>query len=210
MRHATLVLPKRHPRPDGRPCDDVVRVAAKGMVTAFLVADGATGTGDGWQASGIVADIFGTSVWDDPTPGGTAALLARADASVRGRLSGWADTTAVVVLTDGRGVWGASAGDSQAFVVRGPEREELTARQHRRPRIGSGAVPVPFSASLKGGVLAVATDGLWQQVRLKDALDAVSGGGTPDAIVARLSGLVLDGNRGALPDDLGIAVAVPA
>jgi hypothetical protein len=73
-------------------------------------------------------------------------------------------TTAVVLAITGRRVVGASVGDSEAWLV-DPEGEflALTAAQSRKPLLVSGAaMPIPFRRKNEGGVLVVATDGLFK------------------------------------------------
>ena len=53
-----LVRAKGHPNPPHRPCDDVAEVLDGPDGVAVLVADGATGAGEGWVASAAVARAF--------------------------------------------------------------------------------------------------------------------------------------------------------
>jgi serine/threonine protein phosphatase PrpC len=196
IRFSTLVLPKRHPEVSSRPCDDRVETSRRGDALAILVADGATGIGEGWKASGRMADAFLSRIWDAPAADGIADLLREADRSIFAEHRGDADTTAIaLVVSEGR-VVGASAGDSQAYLVEDGSWVELTFTQSRKPRIGNGARPLGFEAHLTPrSRLLVASDGLWQQAAFREiqaAFEAArSGSGAASALA-----------------DLGIAVAM--
>ena len=71
------------------------------------------------------------------------------------------ETTTVLLIVDGNRLYGASVGDSEAWML-GTANLRLTASQQRKPLLGSGAAsPVPFSAVLDG-VLLLASDGLFK------------------------------------------------
>ena len=71
------------------------------------------------------------------------------------------ETTALLAICNGAEVWGASAGDSAAFVLEAGALRELTAEQQRRPFVGSGqAEPRPFGPVPLSGPLLVCSDGL--------------------------------------------------
>lgn len=210
MRFSTLVLPKRHPRPSARPCDDRLEVSGKGDACAVLVADGATGAGDGWKASARMAEVFLAGCWGDPTASGMADLIRAADSSLLREHGGDVDTTAVVLVVSGGRVMGASAGDSQAYLVVGDEWRELTQAQARKPRVGNGARPVCFEAAIPPGAsIVAATDGLWGQVAFGDVRRAFRGVKRPDGAVEALAAVVTGRWPAGLPDDLGIAVGMP-
>ena len=119
------------------------------------------------------------------------------------------ETTAVVVAVAEGGLVGASCGDSCAWVVQADGRtDDLTARQHRKRRLGSGrAGPVAFARPGLAGTLLVATDGLFNYARperivgvaLQEDLD----GAAMDLIqLVRLPG-------GGLQDDVGLVLVRP-
>ena len=67
----------------------------------------------------------------------------------------------MVLAVTHRGIAGASAGYSGAWLITRDGYEDLTHRQHPKPFLGSGAaVPVAFSARRFAGPLLLATDGL--------------------------------------------------
>jgi serine/threonine protein phosphatase PrpC len=68
----------------------------------------------------------------------------------------------VAAITE-RGITGASVGDSEAWLIAAEGVEKLTACQHRKPFMGTGAaMSVSFSEPWNGGALLLATDGLFR------------------------------------------------
>jgi serine/threonine protein phosphatase PrpC len=95
----------------------------------------------------------------------TADECARALREMDARISGdpvAGETTCVVVVVRSTGLFGASVGDSGAWLIGSEGFENLTRFQARKPFIGSGvAYPVPFTfAPRPSGMLLLATDGL--------------------------------------------------
>lgn len=74
-----------------------------------------------------------------------------------------AESTAVLITVDARGIVGASVGDSAAWLVTSIDHVDLTGQQVRKPLIGSGrAVPVSFASGPLDGTLVLGTDGLFK------------------------------------------------
>ncbi len=157
-----------------------------------------------------MAHVFLAGCWEDPTASGMADLIRAADSSLLREYGGDVDTTAIaLVVSDGR-VTGASAGDSQAYLVAGDRWSELTQAQARKPRVGNGARPACFEAAVPSGACIVAaTDGLWGQVAFGEVRRAFEGVRGPDSAVEALAAVVAGRWPGGLPDDLGIAVGMP-
>ncbi|MDW9478873.1 SpoIIE family protein phosphatase [Sinorhizobium meliloti] len=108
----------------------------------------------------------------------------------------------VLSLLDGR-IEGASAGDSQA-VVFGSSTYELTAKQRRKPRIGNGAYAEDFTGRIAtGDVLVVATDGLWNRVKLDHVSKAVLSASGMDQAVAKLISMAKT-SSGKFDDDVSV------
>lgn len=138
-----------------------------------VVADGAGGTGGGAEAATalceLVAGVVGTpqKSW--------AEFLLYAD-NVLSRSASGGLTTAVVVEAVNGNLVGASVGDSGALLFSGDEIVDLTAGQHRKPLLGSGAIsaaafgPVPFN-----GRLLVASDGVLKYIPLAKICQIVGG-----------------------------------
>jgi len=109
-----------------------------------------------------------------------------------------------VIVVSERGLIGASAGDSGAWGV-GAERsvDDLTARQHRKLRLGSGrARPIPFSRSKLDGTLLAATDGLFNYAPANKIAETARQEDL-DAAAKELIRLVRLPN-GGLQDDVGL------
>jgi serine/threonine protein phosphatase PrpC len=72
------------------------------------------------------------------------------------------ETTCVVAVADQKIVFGASVGDSGAWLIRDRQSIlDLTRSQQRKPFIGTGAAwPMPFKQARAGELLLLATDGL--------------------------------------------------
>lgn len=131
----------------------------------FIISDGAGGLGGGEKAAEIVieegknidkhylghADTF---FWAD--------MLSQIDQKVyNDREAG--EATAIIIITDGKIILGASVGDSEAWIINGNKTVDLTSRQVRKPIIGSGsACPIPFGPVEFNGTLIMATDGLFK------------------------------------------------
>ncbi len=171
-----------------------------------VVADGVGGVAGGGAAADLAMtatadavrasfDLFSAKTWVD--------LLTHADAvAVADRCAG--ETTAVVVAVsnDGR-VVGASCGDSGAVLV-APNGgiDDLTSRQHKKRRVGSGrALPVVFERALSDGTLVIATDGLFAFARPDEIRHAVARHEDLDALTAALVGTVRLAN-GSFQDDV--------
>ena len=121
-------------------CQDRIAVFSESARTVVVVADGAGGAGAGDQAAKTVVEevclafpnVHSSAQWCD--------CLRRIDHRI-----GSGESTAVVVDLRSDGVFGASVGDSQAWVVNDARINILTSGQHRKPLLGSGnAVPVGF------------------------------------------------------------------
>lgn len=205
---ASIVRPKRYPKRDDRICDDRVEILSRqDRALEILVADGATGSGDGWRAAGILADAFLQRPASD-TPEWTG-FLCDVDAEIRAQLMGWADTTGIVMSISDRTVLGASAGDSMAYLVGPSGWREITAGQSRKPRLGNFANPRPFEADIDDARwLIVATDGLWDQASRDSIRAIVEGTDEPARLVEALVDHVVASNQGQLRDDLGIAAVL--
>jgi serine/threonine protein phosphatase PrpC len=111
------------------------------------------------------------------------------------------ETTAVLVVATPCRVFGASVGDSGAWLIEESAHTDLTRGQARRPFLGTGdALVIPFARNLAGPArLLLATDGLLKYAPA-ERITAVCQ--TPDleAATSNLIGLVRYPS-GALPDD---------
>lgn len=191
----------------GPVCQDCVGAFVHDGVIVAVVADGAGGTSGGRAAAQLVVErvqqaigrgeLLRESFWRQ--------VLSEIDVELEGACVG--QTTAVVAVSDGARVCGASVGDSVAWRLRGDEWSALTEGQVRKPLLGGGgANPKAFTAHLApGDALLLATDGLASYARAADVCEVVRAGGDPEQSCARLVELVrLPGGR--LPDDVGIVL----
>jgi len=131
-----------------------------GLVLA--IADGAGGIGGGGEAAELAIQLVKASAVANEfmNPFTYYNLLIEADDILfEHPIAG--ETTAIVVAVNDDLVCGASVGDSGAFLIQNQSEIDLTAKQRRKPLIGSGiATPTAFGpVPLKGTVL-LATDGL--------------------------------------------------
>lgn len=178
---------------------------AEGLVIA-AVADGAGGLSGGAAA----ADLLISAVAELQAPATMLVprmleqLLVRADSRIL-RTRGAGETTAVVVVaSDGR-VFGASVGDSEAWLIAGADVQVLTARQLRKPLLGSGAaVPTSFGPVPFRGRLVLGSDGLFKYSSRPALLEraAHSAVGIAASDLAELVRL----SSGALQDDVAVVV----
>jgi serine/threonine protein phosphatase PrpC len=130
----------------------------------LIVADGAQG-----QQGGIAADMVVAYIKDhaQEIAGAMSAhacerALVAIDREIHQSKCGGL-TTAVLIVLDEALLVGASVGDSEAHLIRQDDAIDLTARQPRRPFLGSGsATSASFGPIALDGRLLVATDGLFK------------------------------------------------
>jgi serine/threonine protein phosphatase PrpC len=187
--------------------EDRILVEELNGARLIVVADGAGGIPGGDRAAEmLVAHVRRRVVAAaaEQTPAFWVTLLREADRLVATD-SRAGETTGIALVIDGESVVGASAGDSEAWLVSADSRVVLTAKQQRKRRIGGGNVdPVAFEGSMRGCTLLVATDGLFGYARPSAICQAVR---DPDLATAaqRLVQIVrLPG--GGFMDDLAITL----
>ena len=135
---------------------------------ALVVADGAGGMSGGAEAAqflveGVKKKIGSMSMNTD----GVNELLILLDREMVA-IGAFGETTGVVVVLSDNGIFGASVGDSGAFVVSKTGLENLTAASNSQTFLGSGrAIPIPFTREQLNGTLLVATDGLLKYTSLE-------------------------------------------
>jgi PPM family protein phosphatase len=150
----------------GRPrSQDSVGVFERDQTVVVVVADGGGGMRGGEAASRCLVTVVGSAVsdlgfelqqmqpWIDLFKATDTALAA----------NGAGETTGVVVVLGPGGLVGVSAGDSEAWVVTPTGVLELTVGQQTKQRFGSNrATPTAFERPGLGGVLVIASDGLFK------------------------------------------------
>ncbi len=168
-----------------------------------VLADGVGGLAGGAEAADLA--IHRIQVYDPvPDPASLVTALMEADRRVYDQPSA-GETTAVVVLVTPQGLFGASVGDSMAWLVTEGGFIDLTCRQHRTPTLGSAmAVPIPFVHREPGGTLLVASDGLFNFAPAEGILAAARGEDL-DAAARALVELARSG-EGTFMDDVAVAL----
>lgn len=173
-----------------------------------VIADGAGGLAGGGIAAELLIEVVrGTVVrpgFDPLRPDSWLELLADADVALEADPHA-GETTAVAMAVSNRGVIGASAGDSGAWIIGADAVDDLTAGQYRKLRLGSGrALPVSFSRAKLEGTLLVATDGLFNFARAERIAAVVGRADLEQAVheLVRLARLP----SGGLQDDVGVVL----
>jgi len=183
-----------------RTCQDRVGVFHDLRRVVIVVCDGAGGSGAGEQAAAAVVEQVRRRFKATNSPRGWCEVLRETDSSIS-----CGESTAVVVDVCSRGICGASVGDSQAWVVKEGEINNLTAGQRRKPLLGSGeATPVEFTYHALHGLFLVATDGFCNYVRRPELLKVLPYLEFP-VVPKRLLDMVRL-RSGELWDDVGTAV----
>jgi serine/threonine protein phosphatase PrpC len=142
-------------------CEDRVAVIQQDDRTIIVVADGAGGVGNGDLAAEAVLREVTTGHQGISTAEQWEAKLREIDCRI-----GVGESTAVIVDLRADAILGASVGDSRAWIICGGELVDLTAKQTRKPLLGSGeAHPTQFSSGPLAGTLIVATDGFCNYVK---------------------------------------------
>ena len=174
----------------------------------LVVADGAGGMTGASRASSLVVEVVRELVARRDRAIGAVGLgqvLERLDTLLLSNRHAGA-STAVLVEVVGDVFWGASVGDSGAWLVHGGHHLELTARQHRKSRLGTGyARPVRFGPLPLCGTLLLATDGL-----IDCAPPDRLAGKITNARLDHVAGALIDEVRlpgGGLRDDVGVVLA---
>lgn len=187
----------------GAELQDRAAVLRRHTHTTLLLADGAGGRGGGAQAADAFVDAMTRA--DDALTSELECCRALENTDLTmGTNDGIGETTGIVCVLEKQRLFGASVGDSAAWLFTANEAFELTAHQTRKPFLGSGAAfPRGFQRDQVRGVLVVASDGLWKYARL-EAIRGEALRPLPDA--ARFPGLVRLPS-GALPDDIAVIVA---
>src|SRR5262249_44379146 len=121
----------------------------------------------GAQAADLCMRLVSGSAQSLSTPETCADLLHTIDLKLAS-VSECGETTGLVVVIEPERVFGASVGDSMAWVFNANERIELTHGQQRKPFLGSGvAFGRPFLFTGIAGTIVAATDGLWKYTSIE-------------------------------------------
>jgi serine/threonine protein phosphatase PrpC len=182
--------------------EDRLLVEHCGARTLAVVADGAGGTGSGAAATAMACAIAAQRLRTQGT--GTAEDWARCLYEVDQALvqSGGQCTAVVVEISEGR-VFGASVGDSGAWMLTGNWIIDLTENQHRKPLLGSDeAMPMAFGPIELSGRLLIASDGLFKYATESEIAQRAMGVSVNEALDRLIAGVRL--RSGALQDDVSV------
>ena len=151
--------------------EDRAEIIPAGDTIVLVVADGVGGRANGGPAAQKAVDIARKAVGGD-RPNDEAQIWAERLAGIdrmlqRDKNVGEATAVIVAVTSNGFGrgdkIVGASAGDSNAWLIMEDRVEVLTQRQIPKPFLGSGAaLPVSFECDWNEGTLLLGTDGLFK------------------------------------------------
>jgi PPM family protein phosphatase len=170
----------------------------------IAVADGAGGVSGGAHAAETVIRLAAEKHLSLAHPGHCHTLLEEADNLIFNSPTGGETTAIILVIEPGR-IFGASVGDSEAWIFAPPTKTHLTKSQQRKPLLGSGeALPIAFNHPSPRGTLIIATDGLWKYTSA-EKIAAQLQLPEPSTLTNRLADLVRL-RSGALQDALALAI----
>jgi serine/threonine protein phosphatase PrpC len=178
--------------------------AAGGYLVAL--ADGAGGTGNGAVAAECLIAFVTKLSQEAASTDWFDALCAFDDELSARPMSG--QTTGIVAFVGSERVIGASVGDSSAWLISlSGQTTDLTARQRRKPLLGSGeALPVQFEAERLGNRVLLGSDGLFKYAPV-DRICALA----TRATVAEAANALADCVRlpsGAFHDDVAVVIVL--
>ncbi|HTV42692.1 MAG TPA: protein phosphatase 2C domain-containing protein [Candidatus Sulfotelmatobacter sp.] len=190
--------------PENQDCGAIIR---NGSSRVLVVADGAGGLSGGREAAVMVVDLVRQGAAALNSPESCVILLQNADKAIaRDRTAG--ETTCVLAVVTDDTVYGASVGDSEAWLICENGVTDFTKRQVRKPFLGSGrASPVGFSHKMGvGEKLLLATDGLFKYTS-PERIESVCRTSALGLVAKQLIELVRYPS-GAMPDDVTIILGV--
>lgn len=185
--------------PARRVGDDRAEAFPKPDGHLLVLADGAGGTSGGAAAADAVLD--GTRSFSPKSSSDCVRLLKELDQ----RLTNVGQTTAVLTVVANGEVFGASVGDSSAWLLTAAGVVDLTHRQKPKPLLGSGsAMPIGFGPLPCVGRLLIGSDGLFKYVQHERIRDLASKLPLDEAAAALIGAARL--RSGALQDDIAVIV----
>lgn len=173
----------------------------------FVIADGAGGSSGGAEAAELVIRQTHQHMDSLTSSKDCEKFLSEMDRVVSAdKIAG--ETTAVIVVVSPKMVFGASVGDSGAWILNGSNVDELSQYQKRKPFIGmGGSLPVGFTRDGLEGTLLVATDGLLKyssREAIAATVEKLNLRELPEALVK-----LVRYPSGNLPDDIAIGLCRP-
>jgi serine/threonine protein phosphatase PrpC len=191
----------------GARCDDHVGVIRRDTWIFLALADGAGNSAEGGRAARWVVEQACTKAAEAKTVP-SADVLAQWAQELD---SAWfatgsnGETTLVLVVIHDAKVFGASVGDSGAWLVHSGSHHELTSEQRRRPLLGQQrATVLPFGPVAFHGVVLVASDGLLKYAA-EEQIRHLATDANVSVAAAKLVDLVRTAS-GTLHDDVSLIV----
>lgn len=155
---------------------DLIFAELRDQYTILIVADGAGGINNGNQAAKDLIQQLGRadlSISQVREPMFWPHILHETDQRILGYRHG-GETTAVVAAVCDEQVYGASVGDSSAWWIDENDWYDLTAKQIRKPLLGSGSSKaMPFGPVPMRGTLMLASDGLTNYAKQQPVLEMI-------------------------------------
>jgi serine/threonine protein phosphatase PrpC len=189
---------------DGENGQDRVCVLRFDDRVVLAIADGAGGRSRGAEAASLAIEMISQFASGLHSEDACTTALFRTHSMIQ-KNDKAGETSAVVAVAKRFQVFGASIGDSGAWVVSEESIDELSSEQNRRPFLGNGtAIPVGFSRPHLSGTLLLATDGLLKYAN-RDLISWTVRKSSFEFLCKELVRLVRYPS-GALPDDVAIAI----
>lgn len=178
-------------------------IISAGIRVVLCIADGAGGRNGGTEAAVMATDFVRQHAARAINAGACVELLRQMDGAIA-RDNHAGETTCVLAVVTPTEVFGASVGDSGAWLIPATgDWINLTQAQQRKPFIGAGGVqPIPFWHLATNGSLLMATDGLFKYTSPKQVVTACRE--HPTDVAARKLIQLVRYPSGALPDDVTI------
>jgi PPM family protein phosphatase len=183
---------------------DRIQILRDGDKLIIAIADGAGGRSGGAEAAEMATNLMSQRAWALASQKDCENLLTEIDLKISDdKVAG--ETTAIIVVVSPKGVFGASVGDSGAWILSGTNIDNLTQNQIRKPCLGTGgASAVGFFRSALKGTLLVATDGLLKYTSREMIAGVICERSLSDATVALVQ--LVRYSSGNLPDDVTIGL----
>ena len=191
--------------PAARNEDRAVVVAQHGSLV-IAVADGAGGMPGGAEAADIVIAATLRAALGVRDERDIAQLLSAIDAECASSPRAGESTGIVMLVRDDGTIVGASAGDSEAWLIDEIGVVRLTEHQARKRHLGGGtASPTPFRGVLAPtATLVIGTDGLFGYAAREAVIEAASAGDVHSCAQALLAAALAP--PVVLADDLAVVV----
>jgi PPM family protein phosphatase len=203
LNHAVTIATSLANQAGNPECQDRAEIISSDDRTVLVLADGAGGFSRGAQAAAGFVQLVREATFRLQTATDCVQLLVAIDQELAG-CNDCGDTTGIVAVINSAEIFGASVGDSAAWLFTADGAGELTYGQPRKPLLGSGEGPTPrgFSWPVEEGTLVVASDGLWKYTSMDAIRSRVMTRDSAD-LALRLAELTRLPS-GSFPDDVTV------